>query len=128
MTVQKKHLSPADHVGYENIARILHRAVVYVLQRLGLQESDLGDGKTGVFEEETLMNFISQAFLGDPLLIEAHIDEISAEGFKIFHRVTRRGDLIALAENSLVGYDFAKHIRQPIPETFGTALTRYGPG
>ncbi len=126
MTVQKKHLSPADHVGYEDLTRILHQTVIDVLQQLGLQESDLGDGKTGIFEEETELNFRSEAFLGDPLLIEAHIDEIGAEGFRIFHRITRRGALIALAENGLVGYDSARHVRKPIPEAFGTALMRYG--
>ena len=128
MNVQKKNLSPGDHVGLDDFTRILHQTVIDVLQQLGLQESDLGDGKTGVFEEETLVNFRSEAFLGDSLLIEAHIDEISAEGFRIFHRITRRGALIVLAENGLVGYDFARHVREPIPETFGTALTRYGRG
>ena len=125
MTVQKKNLSPANHVGYEDLARILHQTVINVLQQLGLEELDLGDGKTGVFEEEMLMNFRSEAFLGDPLLIEAHIDEIDSEGFRIFHRITRRGDLIALAENGLVGYDFAGHVRKPIPQAFGAALAGY---
>jgi acyl-CoA thioesterase FadM len=126
--VQKEHVNVANHVGYADITRILHQTVIDVLHELGLRESDLGDGKTGVFEEEALVNFRSEAFLGDPLLMEVHIGEISAEGFNIYHRITRRGALIVVAENGLVGYDFAGHIRAPVPETFGTALTRYRQG
>lgn len=128
MTVQKEHLSAGAHLGGENITQVLHQTVIEVLRQLGLQESDLGDGKTGVFEEETLVNFRSEGFLGDPLLLEAHIDEVGVEGFRMFHRITRRGELIVLAENGLVGYDFARHARGPIPATFGTALKRYRRG
>jgi acyl-CoA thioesterase FadM len=125
ITVEKKHLSAGNHLGADNIPGILHQTVADVLRRLGLQASDLGDGKTGVLEDEALVNFRAEAFLGDALLIEAHVDEAGAEGFRIFYRMTRSGALIVLAESGLIGYDRAAHVRAPIPGTFGAALARY---
>lgn len=125
IAVQARDLSAARHLGNEAVIQILHEAIVNTLHALTLGEFDLGDGKTGVIEEDTVVDFRSEAFLFDPLHVEAHIDEVDANGFRIFHRITRQGKLVVLAESGLAGFDYARRAIAPIPDAFTAALLQY---
>jgi acyl-CoA thioesterase FadM len=123
--VEARDLSSRRHLGADAIMQMLHEAVVGLLHTLGLQELDLGDGNTGVIAQDTVIDFKREAFLFDTLTIETHIDELDSSGFRLFHRMMRSGEIAALAESRLVGYDFARHEVVPIPEMFNSALLRH---
>ncbi len=124
-TVQARDLSSRRHLGADAIVQMLHEAVVSLFQTLGLNELDLGDGKTGVVTEETVIDFRREAFLFDTLTIETHVDEIDASGFRMYHRMMRTGEIAALAESGLVGFDYTRSAIVSIPETFNSALLRH---
>jgi len=96
-----------------------------MLHALGLQELDLGDGKTGLITADLAVNFKGEAFLFDTLCVQSRIGEITPDGFRVFHRITRAGELIALAEADLIGFDYGSDVYIPIPETFTRALAQY---
>jgi acyl-CoA thioester hydrolase len=124
-TVQARDLSSRRHLGADAIVQMLHEAVANLFQTLGVQELDLGDGKTGVITEETVIDFRREAFLLDILTIETHVDEVDSSGLRMYHRMIRSGEIAALAESRLVGFDYGRHTVVPIPETFNSALLRH---
>jgi acyl-CoA thioesterase FadM len=60
----------------------------------------------------------------DTLRVESHIGEKSPDGFRVFHRITRARQLVALAEVGLVGFDLSTRATVPIPDAFSGALER----
>ncbi len=124
-TVQARDLSSWRHLGSDGIVVSMHEALISLLQTIGLDELDLGDGTTGLITRDTAINFIGETFLCEGLVIESNIDEISPSGFRIFHRMRRSRQTIALAESNLIGFDYANRTPAPIPEAFHEALLRH---
>ena len=124
MTIQLGHLNYRRHLGHDSIVRILHEARANLFHTLGLDELDLGDGKTAVVTADMVVNYKSEGFMFDTLRIESHVDEMSPDGFRVFHRMTRDGQVVALAEVGLVGFDYATRAHVPIPATLKEALGR----
>lgn len=126
MTIQLGHLNYRRHLGHDSIVRILHEARANLFHALGLDELDLGDGKTAVVTADMVVNYKSEGFMFDTLRVETHIDEIGPDGFRMFHRMTRDGQVVALAEVDLSGFDYTTRALVPIPGTFKEALERQG--
>ncbi len=125
IAVQAHDLSSRGHLGGDAVVQIVHEAVVSLLGALGLRELDLGDGRTGVIAGDTVIDFRNEAFLFDILTVESHIDEVGPDGFRIFHRITLKGTLVALAESGLIGFDYTHRATAPIPQTFNNAFLGY---
>ena len=123
--IQVGHINHRGHLGHDSILRILHEARANMWHALGLDELNLGDGKTGVITGDTVVTFKSEGFMFETLSVESQIDEISPDGFRVFQRITRAGQLVALAEVGLLGFDYKTRASAPIPETFNKALGRY---
>ncbi len=122
MTIQLGDLNYRRHLAHDSIVRILHEARANLFHALGFDEVDLGDGKTAVVTGDMVVNYRSEGFMFDTLRVESHIDEIGPDGFRVYHRMTRDGEVVALAEVGLVGFDFATRTHVPIPATFREAL------
>jgi acyl-CoA thioester hydrolase len=125
ITIQVGHINHRGHLGHDSIVRILHEARANMWRALGLDELNLGDGKAGVITGDTVVTFKSEGFMFETLSVESQIDEISPDGFRVFQRITRAGQLVALAEVGLLGFDYKTRANAPIPETFNRALGRY---
>ena len=128
ITIQVGHINYRGHLGHDSIVRILDEARANMFHTLGLGEIDLGDGKTGVITGDTVVTFKNEGFMYETLRIESHIGKISPGGFRVFHRITRDGQLVALAEVGLLGFDYTTRVIAPIPETFNKALGQYRQG
>ena len=124
-TVQARDLSSRRHLSADAIVQMLHEAVANLFQTLGLNELDLGDGRTGVITEDTVIYFRREAFLFDTLTIETHVDEVDSSGLRMYHRMIRSGEIAALAESGLVGFDYTTSTIVPIPDTFNSALLHH---
>lgn len=124
ITIQVGHINYTGHLGHDSIVRILHEARATMFHTLDPDEFNLGDGKTGVITGDTVVTFKSEGFMFDTLGVESHIGEISPDGLRVFHRITRAGQLVALAEVGLIGFDYSTRAIVPIPETFSGALER----
>jgi acyl-CoA thioesterase FadM len=122
------HINYSGHLGHDSIIQILHEARANMLHTLGLDELNLGDGKTGVIAGDTVVTFKNEGFMFEILRVESHIGEVSPADFRVFHRITRTGQLVALSEVGLVGFDYSTRTIVPIPETFNRALVQYRQG
>ncbi|MFH1147866.1 MAG: thioesterase family protein [Pseudomonadota bacterium] len=118
-------LNYGNHLGNDALVGLLHQARVLFFRDMGLGEIDLGDGKTGVTMSDLAVNYRSEGFLFDELLIESSITEIQNSGFRVIHRVRSNGTDIALAEVGIVAFDYARRRPAKLPGEFRKALDAY---
>jgi acyl-CoA thioester hydrolase len=128
ITIQVGHINYRGHLGHDSIVRIFHEARANMLHTLGLGELNLGDGRPGVTVGDMVVTFKSEGFMYETLRVESQIGEINTDAFRVFHRMLRAGQLVALAEVGLLGFDYSTRAIVPLPETFNKALGRYRQG
>jgi acyl-CoA thioesterase FadM len=122
VTIQVGDLNYGGHLSNDALVGLLHEARVNLLHGLGLSEKEIGDGQTGLIMADLVVNFKAEGFLFDLLQIDSHIGEFSRNGFRVFHRVVRGDDLVALAETGMVTFNYAERRIAPVPEAFIRAV------
>lgn len=125
--VGPRDINYGGHVGYDNLVSLVGAARALVLHSLGLTEADLGDGRTGLVMGDLVVNYRSEAFMFDDLVIDTHVGEITRTGFRMFHRVMKGGDLVALMETGFVTYNHNLKRIAPVPKEFLDALSSRRP-
>jgi len=106
------------HVGNSQMASIAHEGTIQTLRNLKLSELDLGDGKTGYIFSDMVLNFKSEAFLGDLLTISSVIDDINEKSFRIYHKISKGDRVVALVEAGAVAFNFFERKVGVVPEVF----------
>ena len=104
---------------------LVHSARANLLRSLGLSESDLGDGRTGVIMFDLAVNYQGEGFMFDVIRIESHVGEIARSSFRLFHRVTRGDKILALVETGFLAFNYRDHRIVQVPQTFIKTLDQY---
>ncbi len=120
-------LNYGGHVGNAELVRIVHDARVELFRAMGVREGDLGDGKTGIITDDLVVNFQSEAFLGDPLTVGCTFGEVGQAGCRIHYHVTKAGKTVAMAETGIVAFNYTARSVTFWPREFkqqATALSR----
>jgi acyl-CoA thioesterase FadM len=125
LVIQASHVNYAGHVGYNSMIDMVWEARVHLLHTFGLTELDLGDGETGIITTDLVATFKREAFLFDEITVESHVTEILNNRFRIFHRISTAGELIALVETGFVTFNYKTHKVVPVPKTFVSLIERY---
>ncbi len=95
-----------------------------MLKKIGCTESQLGDHKTGLIIADLVVNYKKQGYLDDEIIIHLNIDEIEDKGFRVFYKIERGGEVIVLAENGIVAYDYQAEKIARVPESFLKVLAQ----
>jgi acyl-CoA thioester hydrolase len=119
------HLNYAGHIGHDAIIAMVWEARVHLFRSLGLTELDLGDNETGIIMTDLAINFKEEAFLFEEVTVESHVGEVGERRFRLFHRISREGRLIALMETGFSTYNYNLRRAVPVPHSFLTALRAY---
>jgi acyl-CoA thioesterase FadM len=124
LEVRVGDLNYGAHLGYDRILGLAHQARLVLLESLGVDEMDLGDGRTGVVAGDVAVTYLGEAFVSDPLLFEIKPVEVGRVGFRLAHRVVNKkdGNKVALIEIGFVGYDYEKRRPAALPENFRSGL------
>ena len=101
-------LNYGNHVGNNAIVEIIHEARFKFLQEFGFTE--LNAGGIALIMSDLSVEFKNECFYGDLLEVDVYTGEISRVGFELFYKIStkRNGNiiLIALAKNTMVGFDY----------------------
>ena len=116
-------LSSGGHFGTDNIILLLSRARAHIFHSMGLAEVNLGDGATGIIIVDLTVSFRAEAFPSDEIAVETHFGAFTAKGFRIYQRMRKGGQVIALAETSVLTFDYRSRKVVPIPEGFLKAIS-----
>ena len=116
--VRISNLNQAGHVGNAQMADLVHDGRITLLKTLGLNELNIGDGKTGLIMGDLVINFKSEIFYDDRILIESDISEIEGKGLRFFHRISKNGKTAALAETGFATFNYAERKICDVPGIF----------
>jgi acyl-CoA thioesterase FadM len=132
LKVRITDLNYGGHLGNDSLLSLIHEARVAFLTGHGFTEIDCGG--VSLIMADAIISFQGEAYAGDRLRIEVAAGEPSRSGFRLFYRVTRKGnsepmdvgatavDSIALAETGMVCFDYNTGKIQALPEIVRSLL------
>ena len=89
ITLQPRDINYGGHLGVDSLVSIVGTARAYIFKSAGLSEGNLGDGRTGIIMTDFVVNLKAEGFMFDNLEVYTHIGELTKNGFRFFHKVTR---------------------------------------
>jgi len=122
LPVRITDINYGGHLGNDSLLSIIHEARVRFFNHLNYSEKDV-DG-FGIIMVDAAIQYKSESFYGDELVIETAVTDISKIGCDIVYRITNKNSLkeIALAKTGIVFFDYEKRKTVPVPEKFLKAL------
>lgn len=114
-----------NHLGNDAVLRLVHEARLRFFKNKGFSESHVGEG-LGLIMVDAQIQFKTQAFHGDTLLIRLALEEWTSLGFELSSLLLRISDQkeIARTKTGFVCFDYQKARISPIPLPFKEALSR----
>jgi acyl-CoA thioester hydrolase len=106
------------HLGNDSLLSIIHEARLRFLNHLGYSESNI-EG-VGIIMIDSAIQYKSEGFYGDELLVEITVYDFSGIGCDFVYRVTNKNSTreIAIVKTGIVFYDYEKRKTAPVPSEF----------
>ena len=106
------------HLGNDSLLSLIHEARVRFLNHLGYSESNV-EG-SGIIMIDAGVQYKSEGFYGDELLVEVAVNDFSGIGCDFIYRVTNKNTLkeIALVKTGIVFFNYEKRKTVPVPLEF----------
>lgn len=125
LTVRATDINYAGHVGNEALLGFVHEARSQFMARLGFDTVGVKHHQVGLIIADLAVNFMAEVYAQDNLEIDCQIGEIQEKSFRLFHRIRRAEQVIALVETGLVAFDYPARIVVQLPADFLSALKNY---
>jgi len=106
------------HLGNDSLLSIVHEARLQFLNHLGYSESNI-EG-SGIIMVDAGIQYKSEAFYADELIIEVAITEFTGIGCDFVFRLTNKNSNkeIATAKTGIVFFSYEKRKTAPVPSEF----------
>jgi len=106
------------HLGNDSLLSIIHEARVRFLNHLGYSESDVQG--VGIIMIDSSIQYKSEGFYGDELIVEVAVNDFSGIGCDIVYRLTNKksNKEIAVAKTGIVFFDYEKRKTSSVPLEF----------
>lgn len=128
LTVRPTDINYGSHLGNEALLELIHVARTMFLAHLGFNTIDVKNQQAGLILADLAVNYKTEAFAWDVLEIDCQIDELTKKSFRLFHRVRRSEQIVALVETGMVAFDYQARRVVPLPMEFLQALQTYRAG
>ncbi|GIV37533.1 MAG: thioesterase [Cyclobacteriaceae bacterium] len=124
LPVRVSDLNYGGHVGNDAILTLMQEARVLYYRHLGFASELQLDGSVGQIIADAAVVYKSEAFLGDVLVIEIAVTEISRASFNLVYRITNRssGKEVAIGKTGVVCFDYHSRKVVSIPAPVRRAL------
>lgn len=106
------------HLGNDSVLSLVHEARLRFLKHLGYSESNI-EG-VGIIMIDVAIQYRSEGFYGDELLIEVTVTDFSNLGCDFVFKLTSKNSNkeIALAKTGIVFFDYEKRKTASLPAEF----------
>ena len=106
------------HLGNDSLLSIIHEARVRFLKHLDYSESDV-EGN-GIIMIDAGVQYKSEGFYGDELLVEIAVNDFTGIGCDFVYRIRNKNILneIALAKTGIVFFNYDKRKTASVPPEF----------
>lgn len=125
LQISISHLNFGGHVGNSQMADLVHDGRFQMLKNMGINEGNLGDGRTGIIMGDLVINFKAELFIDDIILIESDAGDITEKGLRFFHRISKNGETAAIAETGFAAFDYIERRVGMVPEIFIKKVNEY---
>ncbi|MFI5236474.1 MAG: acyl-CoA thioesterase [Ignavibacteriales bacterium] len=113
------------HLGNDSLLSIIHEARVRFLTHLNYSESNVES--VGIIMIDSAIQYKSEGFYGDELLVEIAVNDFSGIGCDFVYRVTNKNSNkeIAVAKTGIVFFDYEKRKTAPVPAEFKSKIESF---
>lgn len=125
MMIRVTDINHAGHLGNEALLGLVHEARTHFLKALNFDTIVNGQQRVGLIIADMAVNFKSEAFAHEVVSVDSQIDELSQKSFRLFHRIQRGEQAIALIETGMVAYSYSARQVTDLPVEFISALQEY---
>ncbi len=117
-------LNYAKHLDNMAMSRILQESRLQFLASLGFNEANIFG--LGMVVTDMAIDFRSESFAGDRLIVDVGVDDFNRYGFDICMQVTNSAleTVVCQAKVGVVFFDFDKHQIAEVPSAFTGLLER----
>ena len=115
--VRVTDLNYGNHVGNDTILRYMQEARVQYYRSLGFRDEVSFEGNVGQIIADTAVQYKSESFLGDTIIIQLGAQEFSRVGFEMMYVLVNRatGVEVARAKTGIVCFDYDRRKVASIP-------------
>jgi acyl-CoA thioester hydrolase len=106
------------HLGNDSLLSIIHEARLRFLKLLGYSESNVEEN--GIIMIDSAVQYKSEGFYGDELLVEIAVNDFTGIGCDFVYRLTNKNSNkeIAIAKTGIVFFNYEKRKTAPVPPQF----------
>lgn len=118
ISIRITDINYGGHLGNDSLLSIIHEARLRFLNHLGYSESNV-EG-VGIIMIDAGIQYKSEAFYGDQLMIDVAVTDFTGIGCDFVFRMTNNnsGKEIAVAKTGIVFFDYEKRKTVPVPAEF----------
>ena len=118
LSVRVSDVNYAGHLGNDSVLSIAHEARLRFLASMGFSEIDVEGA--GIVMSDAAVLYKSQAFLGEKLIVDVTVADVTRVGCDVLYRMTEAlsGRDVAHVKTGIVFFDFAAQKLLPVPALF----------
>lgn len=121
--VMMSHINYGHHLDNGAVIDIVSEARVRFLQSLGFSEMNV-DG-AGMIVADAALQYKSEAFYGEILVVEYNVRDFSRVGCDLVYRISEKtsGREVARGKTGIVFFDYAQRQTVPVPKAFAALVS-----
>src|SRR5688572_13776511 len=109
VTVRASDLNYGNHLGHDSVLTLMQESRIRFYQSLGFKNELNFEGAVGQVIADAAIQYKSEAFLGDVLIIELGISDFNKYGFDIYYLIKNKitANEVARGKTGVVCFDYA---------------------
>ena len=115
----------ANHLGHVELIGLMHEARHRFFTTLGFSELCIGEKNVGIVIIDLVTDYLLEVFAGDMIDIDLQIDDLTGKSFRVYYRLKRVNEIIALAETGIAPFIYGEKKAVDIPGKFIESLMQY---
>ena len=118
MKVRVSNVNYGGHLGNDSVLAICHEARMRFLAMGGFTEKNIEN--SGLIMIDAALQYKSESFYGDLLLIEVAVDNITKIGCDFYYKITNKTNnkIAAIAKTGTAFFDYTERKITPAPQSF----------
>ncbi|MCG6914478.1 thioesterase family protein [bacterium BMS3Abin03] len=114
------------HLGNDSVLSICQEARIQLLNQFGFSELDI-DG-SGIIMVDATVQYKSEGFYGDVLLVEVTITDVTKIGCDFVYRISNKKNQneVAIVKTGIVFFDYEKKKVVSVPSRFAEIIGKHG--
>ncbi len=118
LTVRASDLNYGAHVGHDAILTLLQEARIMFYRSLGFSSELSFEGSVGQIIADAALQYKSESFLGDVLVISIAVADVTKVSFDMLYRIDNKntGKEVARGKTGIVCFDYERRKVASIPE------------